>query len=166
MTDKEWASSRSAKNMLSMLHQEQPQYLATQVRQLHKFLIACCWKHQHLIPQDSLRSGLKGAEKWIRGEIDEAELNRLEYYAEADAFFLDYATTPEEITEIKTLIEGIEEVREMPFDQARSLLRDAAYFADGSIMYPLFDRLPWVESLFASEFLCPDLLREFLEPKF
>jgi hypothetical protein len=166
MTDKEWASSRDATNMLAMLHQEPPHYLATQVRQLHRFLIACCWKHQHRIPQAGLRNGLKGAEKWIRGEIDDAELNRLDYYAEADAFFVDYATTPEQITALKALVDSIEEVREMPFDQARARLRDAAYFADGSMMYPLIDRLPWVESLFSSEFLCADLLRKFLEPEF
>ena len=152
--------------MLSILHREQPHYLSTQVRQLHKFLIACCWKHQHLIPQDGLRNGLRGAEKWIAGEIDDAELNRLDYYAEADAFLFDFANTPEDICALKTLVDGIEEMRELPFDQARALLHDAAYFAEGSMMYPLVSGLPWAESLFGSDFLCPDLLRKFLKPKF
>lgn len=164
MTDEEWAHSSSAPTMLTMLHQKQPRYLRTQVRQLHKFLIACCWKHQHLIPQDGLRKGLRGAERYIAGEIDNAELDRLDYYAEAEAFSIEYAKTPTEISELKSLIDRIEEVRAMPFDAARALLLDAAYFAEGSVIYPRFDSLPWVDRLFTSDFLCPNLLREFLKP--
>ncbi len=164
MTNEEWTSSSNAPKMLSRLHQEQPRFLRTQIRQLHKFLVACCWKHQHLIPQDGLRNGLRGAEKYIAGEIGNAELDRLNYYAEADAFAIDYAKSPEEISELKSLIDGIEELRDLSFDQARALLLKAAYFAEGSMTYPRFDSLPWIDSLFESEFLCPDLLREYLSP--
>lgn len=164
MIKAEWESSNCAKSMLSMLHQTRPGFFRSQVRPLHRFLIACCWKHQHFIPQEGLRNGLRGAEKWITGEIDDAELDRLNYYAEADAFFIDYAKTPAQISDLKSLMNGIEEVRVMPFKKARELLLNAAYFAEGSMIYPTISPGPWNDSLFTSDFLCPDLLREFLKP--
>ncbi len=164
MTNEEWESSDSANNMLSMLHNKQPYFLRTQIRQIHKFLIACCWKHKHLIPQDGLRDGLKGAEKWLAGEIDYTEMARLDYNSEADAFLLDYCKNESDIAEIQNLIDNIEEVRDMPFDDARSILKDAAYFANGTMNYPFLSTAPWVDSLFESDFLCPDLLREYLSP--
>ncbi len=166
MTDEEWEFSNSAQNMLATLHKIQHRYLRTQARQLHKFLIACCWKHQHLIPQDDLREGLRGAEKWLAGEIDDTELYRLNYNAEAEAFGIDYAESPDDLLKLKTLIEGIEEIREIPFDKARALLKKAAYFAEATMIYPQFNSFPWVHRLLTSEFLCPILLREFLKPKF
>jgi hypothetical protein len=166
MTAEEWASSNCAQSMLSGLHQSQPGFLRTQLLPIYKFRIACCWKHKHLIPQDGLRNGLIGAEKWITGEIDNDELDRLNYYAEADAFFIDYAETPTEISELGTLINGIVELRGMPFEEARSLLKNAAYFAEGSMTYPRFDSLPWVRNFLRSDFLCHDLLREFVKPNF
>lgn len=51
-------------------------------------------------------------------------------------------------------------------EEARALLLRAAYFAEGAMIYPRFDDLPWVDSLFTSEFLCPNLLREHLKPNF
>ncbi len=113
-----------------------------------------------------MRNGLRGAEKYIAGEIGNAELDRLNYHAEADAFAIDYAKSPEEISELQSLIDGIEEIRKLPFNQARALLLRAAYFAEGSMIYPRFNSLPWVNSLFESEFLCPNLLRENLSPDF
>lgn len=150
--------------MLSKLHTEQPRFLRTQVRRVHGFLVACCWKHQHLIPQEGLRNGLRGAEGWLASKISDAELNRLNYYAEADAFNIDYAESPEEISALKSLIEGISELRELPFETARKKLLDAAYFAEGSMIYPLFESLPWVDPLLTSQFLCADLLRAFVTP--
>lgn len=152
--------------MLSTLYREQPGFFGTQIRQLHKFLIDCCWKYQHLIPQDGLRNGLRGAEKWIGGGISTSELDSLNYHAEAEAFGIDYAESLDEITELKSMIESINEVRELPFEKARKLLLDAAYFAEGSMIYPRFNSLPWIERLFASDFLCPDLLRKHLKPNF
>ncbi|MFL9841297.1 hypothetical protein ABS767_10005 [Sphingomonas sp. ST-64] len=164
MTFEEWESSNNAPEMLAALHAEQPRFLRKQVPQLHRFLIACCWKHQNLIPQDGLRDGLRGAEAWIAGKISKAELNRLNWYAEADAFRIDYAKSPEEISEIRLMIDGIEELRQLPFETARQKLLDAAYFAEGSMIYPMIERLPWVESLLTSQFLCADLLRKYIAP--
>jgi len=152
--------------MLSKLHRAQPRFLRTQRREIHGFLIACCWKHQHLIPQDGLRNGLRGAERWIDGKINDAELSRLNYYAEAEAFAIDYAKTDDEISALKRLIEGVDGLCELPFSDAREQLLEAAYFAEGAMIYPLLESLPWVERLFTSRFLCPDLLRSHVKPKF
>ena len=93
-------------------------------------------------------------------------VDHLNYYAEAEAFKIDYARTNDQINELKKLIDGIEPVRNLPFEEARALLLRAAYFAEGVMIYPRFDDLPWVDSLFTSEFLCPNLLREHLKPNF
>lgn len=113
-----------------------------------------------------MRNGLLGAEKWIDGEIDDDELNRLDWHAEAVAFGLDYAKTPEDLAEIQILIDSIEEVRSLPFKQAHARLREAAYFAEGAIIYPQISQLPWWDRMFTSEFLCPHLLREHIRPDF
>lgn len=166
MTKDEWARSQSASEMLAKLHEAQPGYLRSQIPNLHRFLIACCWKHRNLIPQTGLRNGLTGAEKWLAGEIDNDELNRLNWHAEAEAFILDYAETPEDLAGIQALIDIIEEVRGLPFEQARNRLLDAAYFAEGAMIYSLIKPLPWWERMFTSELLCPHLLREHIRPKF
>ncbi|MEO1361253.1 MAG: hypothetical protein AAFU81_13000, partial [Pseudomonadota bacterium] len=59
------------------LYEEQPEYFGKQTQQLHRYLIACCWKHKKLIPQTGLRDGLKGAIDWIEKKIDHAEHLRL-----------------------------------------------------------------------------------------
>ena len=165
MTENDWANSDNARAMLGKLHKAQPRYLRTQIRQLHHFLIACCWKHQHLIPQEGLRNGLKGAENWLTGEISHAELMKLNYHAESEAFRIDYANSPEEIASVKTLIEGIEELRDLSFQHARKRLLRAAYFAEGSMIYSSLRPRPW-NDLLESEFLCADLLRDFIKPNF
>lgn len=103
--------------MLQKLHQVRPDFLLTQIPQLHQFLIACCWKHQNLIPQSHLRKGLEGAERWIAGEISDKQLYGLNRYAEAEAFALDYAKTPDEIAELNKMFLGVGELRGMSFVQ-------------------------------------------------
>ena len=164
MTNQEWLNSQSAGDMLAKLHAAQPRFLKNHVRSIHQFLIACCWKHQNLIPQEGLRNGLRGAERWLAGEIGDDELHRLNWYAEAEAFLLDYGSNPDDIGHIKALIDSIDEVRDMPFEQARSRLLDAAYFAEGAMIYPLIKPSPWWDRGFTSAFLCPQLLREHITP--
>lgn len=166
MMSEEWGSSDDASAMLKLLCDEQPEFFRTQIGQLHKYLIACCWKHQNLIPQEGLRDGLRGAGNWIAGKITDEELDRLNWYAEAEAFFLDYAETPEDLSAIKSLIASIDEVRELPFEQARTILLRAAYFAESVMIYPKIRPTPWNDTLFSSDLLCPDLLREFVTPDF
>lgn len=166
MTNEEWATSKSAQDMLADLHREQPAFLATQISQLHKYFIACSWKHKHLIPQKHLRNGLRGAEDWIDGKIDDDELNRLNWFAEADCFAIDYAKSADELDEIRNLISEIEELAGLSFDEARDMLLKAAYFADISMIYPKLRPVPWIKSLFTSQLLCPDLLRKYIFPSF
>jgi len=166
MTSEEWSSSDDAREMLATLHHEQPAFFLSQLHQIHQFLIACCWKHQHLIPQEGLRNGLRGAEDWLAGKIDDDELNRLNWYAEAEAFSIDYAKSPDEISEIKSLVNGIDALSALSFEDARKQILDAAYFAEGAMAYPLMSKAPWVDRLLTSEFLCPDLLRQFIKPSF
>lgn len=166
MTYEDWASSRCARTMLASLYEAQPDFLRANIANIHRLLLACCWKHQHLIPQEGLRNALHGAEKWLAGDIDKAEMNRLDYYAESAAFALDYARTSEDFAEIQLLIDGIDELRDLPFEDARKILPKAAYFAECSAIYPFFRSLPWVRSLMTSVFLCPDLLRAHIAPRF
>lgn len=166
MTSEEWHSCDDATHMLRTLYAEQPEYFRDQIIQLHRFLIACAWKHSNLIPQQGLREGLRGAERWISGEIDDEELNRLNWHAEAEAFKLDYAEEPDELRDIAELISGIKELDGMTFQNARQALLKAAYFAECVMVYPGMRPGPWIERLFESEFLCPDLLREHLDPNF
>lgn len=165
MTNEEWLNSGSAPDMLKTLYAEQPQYFRMSALQLHRFLIACCWKHSHLIPQEGIRDGLRGAERWIAGEISDDELNRLNWDAEGDAFHLDYAKDPDDLAGIEAMVADIPQLDGMPFAEAHALLTRAAYFAELSMIYSTMSR-PWIESLFASEFVCPDLLREHLAPEF
>ena len=73
MTNDEWAVSTSAPAMLKALHTNDPEYFETLVPDLHRYLIGCCWKIKYLVPQEHLRNGLRGAEKWIEGEITDEQ---------------------------------------------------------------------------------------------
>ena len=164
MNIREWDSSESAPQMLTQLWREHPKFLRTQIGQLHRFLIDCCWKYEHLIPQEGLRDGLRGAERYLAGDIGDDELDRLNYYAESEAFRIEYARSSEELADLEKLIRSIPEIHLLPFEEARALLLEAAYFAEGAMIYPRFDGLPWVDRLFESEFLCANLLRQNIKP--
>lgn len=79
--------------MLLALHTQNPEYFKTLIPILHRYFLACCWKIQHLIPQEDLRKGILGAEKWIEGKIDDEKLNRLDWYAEAVCFAFEHIKT-------------------------------------------------------------------------
>jgi len=164
MKNEEWANSTCAPDMLKALYLNDPTYFEKLVPTLHRYFIACCWKIKHFIPQKHLREGLRGAEKLIDGEITDDEFSKLEWHAEGEAFAIDYAKTPEDINEIKALVESIDELQDMPFEQAKKLLCCAAYFVNTTMVYPGINTAPFVKSLCTSEFLCPDFLRQFLQP--
>ncbi len=166
MTREEWETSRSAPEMLLALHTKNPENFKSLILILHRYFLACCWKIQHLIPQAHLQNGILGVEKWIDGKIDDEELNRLNWHAESACFALDYAETPEDFEEIQKLINGIEELQGMKFEEAKKLLKKAAYFAEMTMVYPQINHAPFVKSLCTSQFLCPDLLREHVKPDF
>ncbi len=152
--------------MLLALHTQKPEYLKSLIPTLHRYFLACCWKIQHLIPQKHLRNGIVSAEQWIEGEIDDEELNRLNWHAEAECFRIDYAKTPENFECIQKLVDEIPELQGMPFEEAKNILKKAAYFAETSMVYPRINKAPFVKSLCTSKFLCADLLREYVKPDF
>lgn len=151
--------------MLEALYLKDPDNFDALIPEIHKYLIVCSWNIQHLIPQEGLRNGLRGAEQWLEGKLTDEELNRLNWYAEADAFALDYAKTPKDFAEIQSMIDGIDELKGMSFEDAKDRLKRAAYFAQGAMIYSRM-RNPYWKRMFGSEFLCPDLLRQHMTPNF
>ena len=166
MTNEEWANSTSAPDMLEALFLQDPEYFETLIPILHRYFLACCWKIQNLIPQKGLRDGLKGAEQWARGEINDDEFRKFDWRAEADCFAIEDAKEPEDLKYLKTLIDSIDEVKNMPFAKARQRLQDAAYFTNSAMCYPELSSAPFDHELCTSQFLCPDILRNFVNPRF
>lgn len=166
MTNEEWAASDSAPDMLKTLYLKDPAFFKTRGNDLHRYLIACCWQMKHLIPQKGLRAGLKGVSDWIDGRITADEFWRLDWYAEADCFMLDYAKTPEDFKEIRAMIANIEELKTMTFDKAKDTLKDAAYFTNRVMVHPTTRSSPFLSKFFSSPFLCPALLREMIQVNF
>lgn len=168
MTNEEWCRSTDTSAMLHAWFKGRSVLPKAEITTLHRFAIGCCWKHKHLIPQEALREGLRAGEQWIDGRISEKELNRRNYYAEGEAFFLDYCKKPEDINRIEALIDGIEELAGQPFEKARKRLMKAAYFAESAMILSTLSPKPraQISTLLESDFLCPDLLREHLRPDF
>ena len=164
MTNEDWSTSTSAPIMLAGLYLQDPVHFKTLVPTLHRYFLACCWKMKHLIPQKDLRDGLRGAEKWIDGEITDEEFWKLEWYAEAEAFALENVESPEEIEELKALIASVEKLKDVDYDIAHQILKEAAYFTDGAMVYPTLNTAPYDEALCTSRFLCPELLRKHIQP--
>jgi len=166
MTNEEWATSNSAPAMLEALRTQEPTFFQTLTSTLHRYFIACSWKIKHLIPQKGLRNGLRGTEQWADGLITDEELYKLDWYAEADCFTFDFLDRDYNLKEVKKIIASIEQLKTVNFDEAVALLSDAAYFAEGTLIYPKIQRAPYYKRLFTSQFLCPDLLREFIVKPF
>lgn len=166
MTDEDWATSKSAPIMLAGLYLQDPVHFKTLVPELHRYFLACCWKMNHLIPQKGLRDGLRGAEQWINGEITDEKFWRLERTAEAQAFAFENVESPEEIDELKELIATVEMLKDIEYDIAHEILKEAAYFTDSAMVYPTLNTAPYDESLCTSRFLCSELLRKHIQPHF
>ena len=168
MTNEEWDKSTDPHAMLRAWFDVRSDLTDAEITALNRFAIACCWKHKHLIPQEALREGLVGAEQWLAGEIDYEKLNELNWHAEAEAFAIDYAKTPEEIADLKAMIASIRELDGMAFEQARERVKKAAYFAEITIVYYGMRSRPRAHKniLLKSDFLCADLLREHIQPDF
>jgi len=166
MTNENWATSTSAPIMLAALYLQDPDHFKTLVPELHRYFLACCWKMKHLIPQKGLRDGLRGAEKWINGEITDEKFWKLEWIAEAEAFAFENVESPEEIDKLKALIATVDILKDVECDIAHQILKEAAYFTDRAIIYPKITSAPYVESLCTSRFLCSELLRKHIQPHF
>ena len=166
MTNEDWETSTSAPIMLTGLYLQDPEHFKSLIPVLHRYFLACCWKIEHLIPQKALRDGLRGAEKWIDGKITDEEFRRLEWSAEAEAFAFENPDTAEEQKELEDLIDSVEFLKDTSYETAHYIMKKAAYFVDTAMVYPTINHAPYVESLCTSRFLCPDLLREYLQPNF
>ena len=166
MTNEDWERSTSAPIMLAGLYLQDPAQFKAFVPVLHRYFIACCWKRKHFIPQTALRDGLRGASKWINGEINDEAFWRLEWSAEAATFRLENIETSEEVNSMKSLISSIEELKGTPYETSLEILKTAAYFANSAMVYPTISGSPYVECLCTSKMLCSELLREFLQPRF
>jgi hypothetical protein len=166
MNEEEWSRSQSAPDMLRRLKDQYPDYFARLTPQLHRFFLASAWNIKHLIPQEHLQNGLRGAEQWLDGEISAGELSKLDWYSEAEAFAFSFVKTKEDLLYIWNVKEGIRELDGMYFDKAWKVLKNAAYFANSAMNYSHISTAPWVESLCTSEFLSADLLRRYIQPDF
>ena len=121
---------------------------------------------KNLIPQEHLRNGLKGTEQWADGEINDDDFRKFDWYAESDCFAIEQAEEPKDLRSLETLIDSIDEVKNMPFTKARQLLQDAAYFINSAMCYPRLNSTPFDHELCTSQFLCPIILRNFIKPHF
>jgi len=166
MTNEEWAKSKNALEMLQALYLLHPTLFNEFGNNLHRYLIACCWKIGHLIPQKALQDGLKGTLDWIEGRITDQKFRYLEWCAEAEAFKLEYTRTSEEVDDIFITISSIDELKYITLEDARDKLIKAAYFANRVMVHPTTKLSPFNNGFFASEFQCPDLLREYIKPDF
>lgn len=154
MTQEEWDASADAKAMLRALHSEKPIHFRWKRKALHRYLIACCWKHVDLLPDEGNRAWLNATKDRSASKISKEDLAHHSYCVEGAAFFLDYCDEPEDITKITAWISEIEELEDLPFDKARKVLMRAAYFADRAVYG--FGLRGDPEHL-DSKFLCPDL---------
>lgn len=164
MTEEEWNNSTSAKEMLIFLREERPDFFKEQERQLHRFLIACCWKNEDLLATDGLKEAVRNAERYLEGAVERQDLDRLDYEAEAEVFGIEYAESLERIGEVQALIEGIDRLDGVPFEAARKVLVEAAYFAEQTLIYPDIHRQSWVRKVFNEKFISADILREHVRP--
>lgn len=166
MTNADWAESTSAPIMLAGLYLQDPIHFKILVPELHRYFLACCWKIKHLIPQKGLRDGLRGAEKWIDGEITKKEFWYLERVAEGEAFAFENVESSEEIEKLIELIASVKMLKDVAYDIAHQILMEAAYFTNSAMVYPTLNTTPYDEFLCTSRFLCPELLRKHINPDF
>lgn len=162
MTNDEWNESFDALDMLRSLHRSLPKDRRIELAPvLHRYYLACCQRIRYLLPQPSIKEGLKGAEDFLDGKIDWDKLNELNRHAEAECFNFE---TDEWEEDIRLMIAAVPELEYLPYPEARQLMKRAAYFADRAIIFShLKDTLRPPKR---EDFLCPKLLREFLQTPF
>ena len=164
MTEEEWNRSTNAKEMLTHLREERPRFFNSQQRQLQRFLIGCCWKNEDLLATNGLKEAVRNAERYLDGAVKRQDLDRLDYDAEAEVFGIQYAESLDRIAEVQALIDGIDRLKGVPFEAARELLVEAAYFAERTLIYPDIHRQRWVMKVFNEKFISADILREHVCP--
>lgn len=160
MTNDEWNECDDALHMLVCLRDQLSRKTLKKLHPiLHSYLLECTATIRHLLPQPIFRMGLDAARKCIDGELDKKVLHWLDWYLEAECFAFDYSANSQEVL---GTIAQVEQVRDLPHEQAVAVLRDAAYFAEGAII----GLLPGKRWKRRADFLCSDLLRKFLPAPF
>jgi hypothetical protein len=116
-------------------------------RKLHAYYVACCRAIWPLLPQDGSRDGVAIAERYLRGDATDADLRRADRGTEGAAFTIDYNSDPDAIARWvgdvwampREQLRGLLQMQTVdPFADisARTLLKEAAYFADFAVCYP------------------------------
>jgi len=161
MNNKQWSNSKSAVQMLRALHSYPKQKYIGLSKELHKYYLLCCKKHERYMPQEQIRNGIEGGLAYLKGELSYSKLMDLNYYVEGEAFNIDYDVRPKIVNLYVNSIAS----EELPPKEARNLLKDFAYFADWCMLFSS----DWPESLPPEQyekFLCPQILRETINKPF
>jgi len=160
----DWSASKCAPAMLTALHFQYPKQMQNLMPELNLYFLATCDAIKHLTPQKNLRKAVDGAKQYLSGHITDDEFHRLKWSAEAEAFRMSAAKEPEDFEWLLNMVSGIEQIKNLPIEQAHRILENAAYFVDNAICYPTLSSAPFCRRLCLSEFLCADLLREYVDP--
>lgn len=166
-----WYESTDAYRMLEALWELPHRDVRALEYKLHGYYLACCHAIWELLPDEDSRWGVETAERYLAGEIDAKELNRINYDVEGAAFNIDYNCEPEMIER------WVEQVRSMPEQRLRAmlhppgakwniepreLLKRAAYFADYAMLYSKLTPSRCAPPKNYAPFLSAKLLREFV----
>ncbi|MBL4788430.1 MAG: hypothetical protein JKY60_05075 [Kordiimonadaceae bacterium] len=161
MTNDEWNASDDALDMLVSLKEAlSAEAYASIQPTLHSYMLACCEKISHLLPQTEIQLGLDAARRYLMGDLDKNVLRWLDWYVEAECFMLDYSSDSDDARE---LVSRVKELASIPHDQAVSRLKRAAYFASSAITGNIPSQRRWSKH---GPFLCPTLLKKFLPEPF
>lgn len=107
MTEQEWLESQDVRTMvcaLDALHGPDDENLD---RNLRQYYLESCRRLWPVIPREESRRGVEIAERHLRGEASEQELNDAEYAAESAAFLFDYNTEPETVDRLANAVESM-----------------------------------------------------------
>jgi len=138
---------------------------------LYKYYLACCREIWLLLPQEESKKGIRLAEQYIDGRVSWDKISEYNWDVEAAAFTFEYDSEPEKI---KTWVKEAESFSGELISKilnnddnkkkidTRSLLMDAAYFADYAMIYPSIQPMGLPSSSY-HKFLFHDLLREYVE---
>lgn len=160
MTNDEWNECNDALEMLIELKEALSAKAYASIKPtLHGYLLACCGKISHLLPQEVIQLGLDAARRHLEGDLDRNVLHWLDWYVEAACFALDYRGDNEEVRE---MVSKVEELKGLPYEEAVERLKNAAYFADSAMLGMVPDK----KSKTDGQFLCTALLKKFLPAPF
>src|SRR4051812_20853220 len=116
MTDDEWNASDDANQLLRTLWEMPHRDIAGLKRQLHGYYLACCRRIWKLLPSEDSRRGVEAGERYLCGQIDDDELDRINWHAEAVPYRIEGDIGSEVIAR------WVEEVGAIPASELREML--------------------------------------------